>query len=423
MIRHLARLIWSRRRANALVLVEIFCAFLVLVAVSLLVVQYVHNYRQPLGFDIDRAWVVTVTVNDGPRGVSVPGAEAGEDDNAHLDRFRRTLTAIGELPEVEAVAASFTTPYSGAGWSTGVRINGRHVDYSMNEVTDTFPSVVGVDLLHGRWFDRRDDGAAWRPVVVNARLAREIFGETDVIGRSIRRDEDPQMAHLPTAERAELLREMRVVGVVEDFRQFGEFSTPESYMFRRLALADQGISTPRLMLVKVRGGTPAAFEETLQARVRGVAPDWSFDVRTLDALRQDMLRYYLVPLVILATLAAFLLVMVALGLTGIVWQNVTQRSREIGLRRAHGATRRGVHLQLLAEIGLLTTVALAIGLVLVAQAALLPLPASVQLMPRPVFVVAVTLAVIAMYVLTLGAAWLPSRLAMRVEPAEALRYE
>lgn len=422
MIRHLARLIWSRRRANALVLLEILCSFLVLVGVALLAVQYANNYRQPLGYDIGRAWVVGVSVNDPGQGPQAPGAET-EAANPQLGRFRRVLALVAEQPEVEAVAAAFTTPYSGASWDTGLRIGGRQIDHSVNQVTDTFPAVVGVRLLHGRWFDRQDEAAVWHPVVLNAKLARDIFGETDVVGRAIRRDEDPHIDRLPPHEREDAAREMRVVGVVEDFRQHGEFSTPEGYMFRRLALSDPRTGVPRTMLLKLRAGTPAVFEETLLATMHAAAPDWSFDVRPLEALRRDMLRRYLTPLIAVGTLATFLLVMVALGLTGVVWQNVTQRSREIGLRRAAGATRRAVYWQFLAELALLTGVALAIGLAIVVQAPLLPLPPELQLVSRPVFVTAVTLAAAAICALTLAAAWFPGRLAMRVDPAEALRYE
>ena len=59
--------------------------------------------------------------------------------------------------------------------------------------------------------------------------------------------------------------------------------------------------------------------------------------------------------------AGFLMLMVALGLTGVLWQNVTQRTREIGLRRAKGATARRIHRQILGELLVMTTLALAAG--------------------------------------------------------------
>ena len=415
MTRHLLKLVWNRRRTNLLVVAEIFCSFLVLFGVALLLVQYANNYRQPLGYDIERAWVIGVSVNETSR--------RPEGDPGHVERFRQLLTGIDDLPQVEAVTAGFTHPYANASWESGIRFQGRQIDYGLNHVTDTFPQVIGLRLIAGRWFSREDDGAAARPVVVNARLAHDLFGTADVVGRTVRRDREPAFDRMTPEERAEVERDLRIVGVIEDFRQHGEYSTPMGYMFQRIDLRDPDAGTPRTAMIKLQPGTPAAFEEALVERMHAVAPDWSFDVTPLDQMRREKLRMYLTPLVAIGTVAAFLLIMVALGLTGVVWQNVTQRSREIGLRRAKGATKTGVYAQFLAELAILTSMALALGLLLVAQGPLLPLPRELQLVSGSVFVTAVLLSVVAIYALTLCAGWYPSRLAMRVEPAEALRYE
>jgi putative ABC transport system permease protein len=415
MTRHLLRLIWNRRWHNALLIVEIFCSFLVLFGVVLLLVQYASNYRQPLGYDISRAWVIEVSVHVADQG---PGEGSG-----HGERFRQLLAGVGELPQIEAVTAGFTTPYANASWESGMRYQGRQIDYGVNQVTDTFPQVVGLRLIAGRWFGREDDGAAARPIVVNARLARELFGTTDVAGRTVRRDPEPNFDRMSPEERADAERELRIVGVIEDFRQHGEYSTPMGYMFQRIDLNEPDGVAPRTVMIKLQPGTSAAFEEALVERMHALAPDWSFEVKPLDQLRREKLRMYLTPLIAVGTVAAFLLVMVALGLTGVVWQNVTQRSREIGLRRAKGATRAGVYRQFLTELAILTSMALALGLTLVAQGPLLPLPRELQLVSGGVFATAVLLSVVAIYALTLCAGWYPSRLSMRVEPAEALRYE
>ncbi len=91
-------------------------------------------------------------------------------------------------------------------------------------------------------------------------------------------------------------------------------------------------------------------------------------------MRQDKLRQYTIPLAVVGIIAAFLLLMVALGLTGVVWQSVTQRIREFGLRRAKGATipqRAGPGA---VEMVIMTSIALVVGVLLLAQVPLLPLP-------------------------------------------------
>ena len=131
----------------------------------------------------------------------------------------------------------------------------------------------------------------------------------------------------------------RVVGVFEDFRQHGEYSIPQPVLFdRHRASTPTTAAVPDRLLIRVRPGTTAAFEPVLVRRLQREAPDWSFEVATLEHLRERKLSDYLMPLSVLAVLAGFLLLMVALGLTGVVWQNVTQRLREFGLRRAAGAS-------------------------------------------------------------------------------------
>jgi putative ABC transport system permease protein len=112
--------------------------------------------------------------------------------------------------------------------------------------------------------------------------------------------------------------------------------------------------------------------------------------------------------------------MVALSLIGVVWQNVTERTREIGLRRALGATAPAVHRQFVVEMLLLATVALAAGTVVVLQLPLLDLIGSI---PVPVLFGGVALANLSLLALAGLSAWLPSRMASRVSPSAALRDE
>jgi putative ABC transport system permease protein len=131
------------------------------------------------------------------------------------------------------------------------------------------------------------------------------------------------------------------------------------------------------------------------------------------------MRFYLAPVLIVGLLAGFLALMVALGLTGVLWLSVTRRTREIGLRRAKGATRADIRAQILGEIGVLTSLALLPGVILALQ---LPL-VGVLPVPGRVFAASLALSVAGIYLLAVLCAWYPARLATRVEPAEALRYE
>jgi putative ABC transport system permease protein len=114
------------------------------------------------------------------------------------------------------------------------------------------------------------------------------------------------------------------------------------------------------------------------------------------------------------------MLMVAMGLTGVLWQNVTQRTREIGLRRAKGAERVRVQRQILGEIVVMTSMAVVVAAVLAAQ---VPLISPFYWVQPHVYVLGFIMAALVIYVLTILCGWYPSHMATRIEPAEALRYE
>ena len=177
---------------------------------------------------------------------------------------------------------------------------------------------------------------------------------------------------------------------------------------------------PRNLLIKVRAGTPAAFEERLIKRLQAAAPDWSFEVTRLTQMRDDSIRFAVAPLIAIGLVAAFLMLMVALGLFGVLWQAVTQRTRELGLRRVKGASKVNVRRQILGEIGVMTGLALAVGLLVVVQ---FPLLNIIYFVDLRVYLIAFILSAATIVALTLLCGWYPSHVATRIEPAEALRYE
>ncbi len=414
MIRHWMRLIWNRKRANFLIMIEIFVSFLVLEGVMLVAAQYIYNYRHPLGFSIENVWMISLD----PKSADDPAARARNRETAG-----RLLQTVRDMPEVVSAAGTMTPPYDNSSWVGAITTHGRTLGYGVNQVTDVFRDVFSVDLRRGRWFSHEDDAAADRPVVINERFAREIFGEVDPIGRTIPRDPEPTSANQDPEPPP---KPMRVIGVVGEFRQHGEFSMLDNYAFQRNNLDDatSKMGMPNRIAIKVRPGTTVTFEEQLTRQLQSVAREWSFEVKRVDDMRSDTLQTFLTPAIILGTIAGFLLLMAALGLTGVVWQNVTQRVREIGLRRAKGARIEDIHRQILGELAVMTSFALAVAVALVAQMPLLPLPHAVfAMVDGTAFTASVGISVLTIYGLTIGCGWYPARLATRIQPAEALHYE
>src|SRR4030095_2210167 len=154
---------------------------------------------------------------------------------------------------------------------------------------------------------------------------------------------------------------------ITDFRQDGEYAGQEGYLFERKEFGAEMSHPPGNLMIKVRPGVTAAFEEKLIKRLQAIAKDWSFEIEPVSKMRESANQIRLVPLIAGALVAGFLMIMVALGLTGVLWRNVTQRTKEIGLRRAKGATARRIYTQILGELLVITTFGLLLGLALIAQ--------------------------------------------------------
>ncbi len=397
MIRHLLKLAWHRKRGNLLLVLEILVSFVVVFSVAALALHIASSYRRPLGFDWRDVFAVSIS--------------AGESSNESWDEAKRAtmgrlLREGATVDGVEAIAASFSAPYDGSTMVGDWDEYGRHLEAEFAIVDDAFRDVMRLELTRGRWFQESDSALSWQPVVVNERLAREVFGDQDPVGK--------RLYNSPGEP------ERRIVGVVRDFRTRGELSAAGNFLFQRLRLAEPKGFPPRTIVVRARPGAGADFEERFVRRLRDVEPSWTFDANSLAQSRETSFRLRLTPLAIGGLIAVFLLLMVSLGLIGVLWQNVTRRTREIGLRRALGAAGVDVRRQVLVEIGITTSAGIVLGVVVVVQVPLLKLFASVG---NGTYAAAMLASAAVIGAIALAAGLYPSWLASRVQPADALREE
>jgi putative ABC transport system permease protein len=404
MLRHLLKLIWKRKSRNLMLTLEILLAFVLVFAIAAFGARSWQLYQLPLGYQPANVWSVTVkTSRDAP---------PMKGDAGLRDHFRRTLAG---LPQVEDVAFSNFSPFRNATMSSTFRLqpDARAVRVGMMETSDAFFPVLGMQALAGTWYSAADDGLADTPVVINRLFAEQLVSGPDAVRRAVGKV-------YMSSEHSGTPSRYVVRAVVEDFRQQGEFSTPRPYMLMRFG-PDATAHGAQTILLRMKPGTPRAFEAALQAQLKGIRPGWEFAISPLGDLRSAMHQVDMAPLLVLSVVAAFLLLMVAFGLFGVLWQNTTRRIPEIGLRRAVGASAGDIYRQIIAEQFMLSSVAMLAGLALLVQ---LPLTGALGAgLNWQVFFVAAGLAMLVIYLLSLLCSVYPGWRASRLSPTEALHYD
>jgi putative ABC transport system permease protein len=390
MMHHVFNLIWHRKRANVLIIVELLVTFLILFSLAGFSLHLLRLYRIPLGFNVANTWSVEI-------------ATGASWDEANGVLLQQVLSVARQMDEVTAVETLGDAPFEvGNGSSMSVEVQDVYIDeVEVNTVSDGLPEVLGMRLVEGRWFGPADEGQSVRPVVIN-RAMKEALGKEGLLGATI--------PNGPT-------QQQRVVGIFEDFRQHGQFSSIMPVMIQRQG--NEYVQMPLLVLV-VTPEVSGRFEQQLLTALQRVAPSWDFDVDSWTALQQNHFRTYTIPLLIVSAVVLFLLTMVGFGLLGVLWQNVIRRTPEMGLRRAMGATANAVRLQVVLELLAIASLALVLGIAIVVQ---FPLAGIIQALDWGLFVPAVIMSTLILLLLCILFALYPSYQATRQDPVEALRYE
>ena len=414
MILHLLKLVWHRKRANALVMAEIFVSFLIVFAVVTLSTVMVTRWSAPLGYDWRDVWMLEIdeTIPDGPESDATQRT---------AESIARTVRELETYPEIVAAAADAMTPYSNNQWQNNLSVNGKSISVSSDIASDRYADVMRLPVVKGRWFSREDDGSKDLPLVIDAHAARAAFG-----------DENPVGQRFPAGDYAKDKNAVfRIVGVIAPYRTDGDLSDTQGNMiFLRAGLqtaaerkAQERIATDgpgaNRIVFRVRPGTPRTFEAELDRRLRKTSGA-SFVLQRMEEMRDSSLRERFSPLIVLTMVAFFLIAMVTLGLTGVLWQTVTRRMREIGLRRALGASGPGVRRQILGELALLVTLSVAAGALVILQ---LPIIGAFRVVTPSEFSAGFGAALVVIYGIAMLCGAYPSWLASTIEPAEALRYE
>ena len=392
MFSHLFKLIWNKKKQNILMMAEMLISFLVIFALSTLIVFFFKNYRKPLGFDYENVWVVSF---------SNPLKTSNMDSLATF--YKGLRETVRSLPKVkEAGFSSDNIPFYQNTWSGSINYEKKEVSNVDNYwVDENYKDVLNVKLLEGRWFSTEDKIAKEKPVIINTSLKKELFGQVPALGKFLGDNNNKR----------------KVVGIIEDVKAKGDYSTPKVSMYFKI---DTGaLHFIGRMLIKVTPDADATFEGDLYKTIASLMKNSNLQIEHL-VIKRKLINYFsLVPMIVSLIVAIFLIINVALGLFGVLWYNINKRRGEIGLRRAVGASGKSVSAQLVSESMILATLSLIIGTFFAVQFPLL----NVFDLPTDVYVIAIVLSIVFIYFLVFICSLYPGKQAAAIYPAVALHED
>jgi predicted permease len=387
----------GRLRAS-LVVAEISLALVLLISAGLLIKASLRLQFTELGFDKEHALTFAVTLSQG----EYP-------DTARVLTVQEALqTRLAAVPGVSAVGAVTRLPMSGGSGTyyhvegEAVPEEGRRPILQYRIATPGFLDAMSIRLVRGREFTPQDRMSAPKVLVINETLAKRHWPTGDPIGHRL----------VFTSGSYE------IVGIVRDVREFGpDDEAPALAYFSTL----QSLART-LRFVARTTGDPAQIVGTVRQEVAAVERDLPpYDIQTLRAHVDNQMQGDMIMPKLLALFGAIALVLAIIGVYGVMAYSVSQRTQELGIRRALGAgggdilrlvVRQGA---LLAGIGAVIGVGLALGATRALSSFLFGVSAF-----DPVVFGGVT-------VLLVGAAifasLLPARRATRVDPLVALRAD
>jgi predicted permease len=334
------------------------------------------------------------------------------------DRFVTDLMArLKNLPGVAQVAGAIPLPLS----NNHIRTSFNVLDHPVSEgneptaqfaaVTPGFFETAQIPLVHGRTFDARDQRNAPPVMIVSREFARRYFPNEDPLGRKVKigASEGPSRESYRTRE---------IIGIVGDVRTNDLMAVPRATYYVPLPQLMFGAPT---LLVRTAGETTAVTAE-IRKVLAAMDPDAPlYEVRTMEDYLALGLGRAKFQATLLAVFACLALLLTAVGLYGVMAYTVAQRTHEIGVRMALGASREAVLRMVLHKgviltvTGILVGVAGALALATVIQSLLYQIPPRD---PMTYAAVCVTLGTVALL-----ASYIPALRATRVDPMFALRHE
>ncbi len=408
----------QHRLRSTLVVAEMALAMLLLIGAGLLLRSFARMMETNPGFQPER----TVTAYLALPKQSYPTQEQVDDFFRDLQERLKVLPGVEEVgfaSDIPVIGRSSSRLFAAQGY---VRKPDEGFSITSNYLTagDYF-QALRIPLIEGRHFDASDDlPGAPLVVMISQSLAKQYFAGRDSVGMHIKVGPNYQYP----------MPEMRVVGVVGDVSDNPVDAKQDVEMYEPVsqAAADLG---PAAAMIGVVGdfhavvrttGDPQALEEEFRRTVHSADPTLAVtDLQTMNEILSSTEAPRRFNTWVLTSFAGIALALALLGIYGVLAYSVTERTREIAIRMALGATRADVERRTLRHA--LVLGASGVGLGLAAAAGLTRYLASLLYQVKPLDGLTLTGAVAVLLACAALAGWLPARRAAGVDPMEALRSE
>jgi len=396
----------AHRARAAFVVAEVTLAVVLVSAAGLLGNSLLRLQGASLGFDPEGALSARISL---PRSLGSEPTTTRVLVAALEERLRA-------LPGVKSAGIGQALPLTGRRTSANLRVEGREIalqaqlDAGWRFASPAYFQALGVRLIRGRAFDDRDRAGTPGVALVNATLARQVFGDLDPIGRRIATGLDGPVGTWVT-----------IVGVVGDTPQENVAKAAHPEMYRPLA-QDYRMNPSTLAVVLRAAGDPAALASALRREVAAARSDLAVsDVTPLSSIARDSIAGPRAAAQVLGLFAGLALFLAALGLYGVMACLVGERKHEMGVRLALGARPSSVVSMILGRS--LGFAGLGLGLGLIAALALGRLLEGLLFGIRPYDPVTLGLVSLVLLLVAAAAAYAPARRASRLDPAVVLRSE
>ncbi len=400
----------ARRARGALVVAQVALALILLAGAGLTLKSFRRAQDVPIGFDSNNLLTMSI---------ELPRARYSSDEKSNAF-FDQLLARVSQLPGVVGAAIGNNIPFDENEWDSNFHLTGtppakpgEDPSAEVNIVSPDYFRVMGMPILRGRNYGPEDVGAKSKTVLIDELFVQRHFAGVDPIGKQI--DDNQTTEDSPPA--------MTVIGVVPRTRNDPPGEGVEATQIPQIYYhSSQLAQLNNMLLVRVKSGEPLALAEAVKREVRALDPEQPVaDVTTMANSISASLGARRLSMALFGSFAVLALLLACVGLYGVMAINVTQRTRELGIRLALGAAERQVFRLVLAQGVVLVGIGLAVGLLaaLAVSGAFSGMLYSVDSLDAATYAMAAG----ALTLVGLGACWLPARRATRVDPAIALRSE